>query len=94
MEATLLYKEKQFKETYRTAEQALRLYLSYKYGLKKEVTNSELISYLKSKGVECERFDKCLQLASLVEFAKRMPDDGEFEEMIGIIKDAMKEENK
>lgn len=90
--AISLYEEKQFKEAYGTAAQALRLYLSYKYGLKKEVTNSELINYLKNKGVEYEKFDRCLQLSSLVEFAKRMPDDGEFEEMIEIIKDTMKDE--
>lgn len=91
--AMSLYEEKQFKEAYGTAAQALRLYLSYKYGLKKEVTNSELINYLKSKGVEYKKFDRCLQLSSLVEFAKHIPDDGEFEEMIETIKDAMKEEN-
>lgn len=92
--AISLYEEKQFKEAYGTAAQALRLYLSYKYGLKKEVTNSELINYLKNKGVEYEKFDRCLQLSSLVEFAKHMPDDGEFEEMIKTIKDTMKDENK
>jgi hypothetical protein len=36
--AVSLYEEKQFKDAYGTAAQALRLYLSYKYGLKKEVT--------------------------------------------------------
>ncbi|AKB53612.1 hypothetical protein A9239_08160 [Methanosarcina sp. A14] len=92
--AISLYEEKQFKEAYGTAAQALRLYLSYKYGLKKEVTNAELINYLKNKGVEYEKFDRCLQLSSLVEFAKHMPDDGEFEEMIETIKDTMKDENK
>ncbi|AKB58282.1 hypothetical protein [Methanosarcina barkeri] len=92
--AISLYEEKQFKEAYGTAAQALRLYLSYKYGLKKEVTNSELINYLKNKRVEYEKFDRCLQLSSLVEFAKHMPDDGEFEEMIKTIKDTMKDENK
>jgi hypothetical protein len=92
--AISLYEDKQFKEAYGTAAQALRLYLSYKYGLKKEVTNSELINYLKNKGIEYEKFDKCLQLSSLVEFAKHMPDDGEFEEMIEIIKSTIKNENK
>ena len=91
--AISLYEEKQFKDAYGTAAQALRLYLSCKYGLKKEVTNSELINYLKSKGVEYGKFDRCLQLSSLVEFAKHMPDDGEFEEMIKIIKNTMKDEN-
>ena len=47
--AISLYEEKQFKDAYGTAAQALRLYLSCKYGLKKEVTNSELINYLKKK---------------------------------------------
>ncbi len=87
--AISLYEVKQFKDAYGTAAQALRLYLSYKYGLKKEITNSELINYLKSKGVEYEKFDRCLQLSSLVEFAKHNPDDAEFEEMIKTIKNAM-----
>lgn len=89
--AISLYEEKQFKDAYGTAAQALRLYLSYKYGLKREVTNSELINYLKSEGVEYAKFEKCLQLTSLVEFAKHTPDDGEFEEIIKTIKDAMKD---
>lgn len=90
--AISLYEEKQFKDAYGTAAQALRLYLSCKYGLKKEVTNSELINYLKSKGIECGKFDSCLQLSSLVEFAKHMADDGEFEEMIKAIKNTLKDE--
>lgn len=90
--AISLYEEKQFKDAYGTAAQALRLYLSYKYGLKKEVTNSELITYLKSKSIEYGKFDRCLQLCSLVEFAKHMPDDAEFEEMIKTIKNTMKDE--
>ena len=91
--AISLYEEKQFKDAYGAAAQAMRLYLSYKYGLKKEVTNSELINYLRSKGVEYGKFDRCLQLSSLVEFAKHMPDDSEFEEMIKIIKNTIKDEN-
>jgi hypothetical protein len=89
--AVSLYEEKQFKDAYGTAAQALRLYLSHKYGLKKEVTNSELISYLKNKGIESGKFDRYLQLSSLVEFAKHNPDDAEFEEMIKNIKDTIKE---
>ncbi len=91
--AISLYEEKHFKDAYGTAAQALRLYLSYKYGLNKEVTNSELINYLKSKGVECGKFDRCLQLSSLIEFAKHVPEDGEFEELIKIIKNTLKDEN-
>jgi len=90
--AISLYEEKQFKDAYGTAAQALRLYLSCKYGLKKEVTNSELINYLKSKGVEYGKFDRCLQLSSLVEFAKHNPVDSEFEELIKTIKNTLKEE--
>lgn len=89
--AISLYEEKQFKDAYGTAAQALRLYLSYKYGLKREVTNSELINYLKNEGVEYVKFDRCLQLTSLVEFAKHMPDDDDFEEIIKTIKNAMKD---
>lgn len=91
--AISLYEEKQFKDAYGTAAQALRLHLSYKSGLKKEATNFELINYLKSKGVEYEKFDRCLQLSSLVEFAKHVPDDDEFEEMIKTIKNIIKDEN-
>lgn len=91
--AVSLYEEKQFKDAYGTAGQALRLYLSYNYGLNKEVTNSELINYLKNKGVEYGKFEKCLQLSSLVEFAKHMPEDGEFGEMIETIRNTIETEN-
>jgi hypothetical protein len=89
--AVSFYEEKQFKDAYGTAAQALRLYLSYKYDLKKEVTNSELINYLKNKGIEYDKFDRYLQLASLVEFAKHTPDDSDFEETVKIIKNTIKD---
>lgn len=79
------------KDAYGTAAQALRLYLSYKNGLRKETTNSELISYLKSKGIKYEEFDQCLKLCNLVEFAKYMPEDSEFERIINTIKNTITE---
>ncbi|WMW25173.1 hypothetical protein RE474_00195 [Methanolobus sediminis] len=87
--AVLLYEEEQIEDAYGTAAQALRLYLSHFYGLKKEVTNAELISHLKVKGKDWKEIETCLELCSLIEFAKHVPEDGEFEKVISTVKKAV-----
>jgi hypothetical protein len=84
-----LYEDGQIEDAYGTAAQALRLYLSHFYGLRKEVTNAELIRHLKVKGKEWKEIEDCLELCTLVEFAKHLPEEDEFEKLIRTVKKAV-----
>ncbi|NIA04299.1 MAG: hypothetical protein GWP09_03025, partial [Nitrospiraceae bacterium] len=65
-----LFKQKEYKEAYALAAQGLRLYLRYKNNLKKELTNDEIIEYLKKHKLNYKDAKRCFDLCSLVEFAK------------------------
>ena len=78
LEAEELYRQKKYKDAYGKAGQALRLYLSYEYGLRKELTNEEIIRFLKTKKQPYSEIKRCFDLCSLVEFAKYTADEKEF----------------
>ncbi len=48
-ESKILFKEGKFKDSYSKVNQSVRLYLSYKNDLKKELTNDEIIAFFKNK---------------------------------------------
>lgn len=75
------------KDAYGTAGQALRIYLSYEHGLKREITNDEIITYLRKNKKEPQKIKECFDLCSLVEFAKYETNKKDFEK---IIKEAKK----
>jgi len=79
-----LFEKEKYKDAYEKAGQALRLYLSYKYGLKREVTNDEIIRYLKDKNKEVKLIKRCFDLCSLVEFAKYKVNKKDFEKIMGL----------
>lgn len=74
------------KDAYGTAGQALRLYLNYKYGLKKETTNDEIINHLKKNKHDYKEIEYCLNECALVEFAKYEPNQKSFNKIIKTIK--------
>jgi hypothetical protein len=83
-EAEKLFYKKLYKDAYGVAGQALRLYLSFKYGIKKEITNDYIIKYLKQNDKKFNDIKKCFDLCSLVEFAKYKIDKNDFDEIIKI----------
>jgi hypothetical protein len=83
-EAERLFKKKKYKDAYGKAGQALRLYLSYENGLKKEMTNDDVIKYLKHKNKSYKDIKKCFDLCSLVEFAKYKENKKDFDEILKI----------
>ncbi|RMF54435.1 hypothetical protein D6745_05255 [Candidatus Woesearchaeota archaeon] len=81
-EAKKLFEKKQYKDAYGRAAQALRLYLSYENGLKKELTNDDMISYLKKHNKSYKDVKECFDLCSLVEFAKYQANKKDFDMII------------
>ncbi|MFA6501816.1 MAG: hypothetical protein WCT85_03405, partial [Parachlamydiales bacterium] len=85
-ESKRLFKEERFKDAYGKSSEAIRVYLSHRYGLKKEITNTELIRELKSQKIQYDKIQSCLNLCSMVEFAKYKANKEDFDEIIGLAK--------
>ena len=84
-EAELLLREAEkrasrqlYREAYGTAGQALRLFLSYRFGTGAEMTNTEVIDLVTGSGRDIAGIRHLLDRCSLVEFAKAGPEPGEF----------------
>ncbi len=83
--AKKLFSEKKEKDAYEKTSQAIRLYFSYFYGIKKDLTNSELLKYLmKNEKDKYSDVKKCLDLCALVEFAKYQPNIKDFNKIISL----------
>jgi hypothetical protein len=81
-ESKKLFQSQKEKDAYGMAACAIRFYYSYKFGLKKEITNSEMITVLKKKKVKFESTQDCLNLCGLVEFAKYKANKKDFDEIV------------
>jgi hypothetical protein len=82
IESQKKYHEEEFKEAYSLASRAVRLFLSYENGLKKELTNDEMIQFYKKNKKETKKLKEFLDLCCLVEFAKYKANDEDFCEII------------
>jgi len=82
-----LFDEGKYKDAYEKAGQSLRIYLSYRHGLKKETTNDGIIMYLKNKKKDIGDVKDCFDLCSLVEFAKYNANKKDFEKIVGIVEE-------
>ena len=86
IEAERLYKHGEYKQAYSKAGQSLRLYLSYEYGLKKEVTNQDILRFLKDKQFPYTEVKECFDVCTLVEFAKYAGSDHDFKQVYSTVK--------
>ena len=84
------FQNEQFKEAYGKIGQAIRKYLSHKLGLKKEITNEELLKHLPDTSYPRNEIKKCLDQSALVEFAKNSPDENEFKKIITLTENLIK----
>jgi len=81
------FNKKQYKDAYGKVSQAIRLFLSYELKLNKEITNEDLMSHLDNTIFPISEIKNCLQLSSLVEFAKRDENEDDFNKMISIARE-------
>ena len=77
-----LFEQKKYKDAYGTAGQALRLFLSYENKLNKEITNDEILNYLRNHKQMYKEAKECFDLCSLVEFAKYEANKEDFDKII------------
>jgi len=84
--------EQCYREAYGTVGQALRLFLSYRFGTGTEMTNTEIITLVAGSGREIAGVEDLLERCSLIEFAKAEPEPGEFEKFTGTIRNIIRVE--
>lgn len=89
-EAVECFENGDYKEAYGKAGQALRLFISYENKLNKELTNDEVIDYLKEHGMIYEQVEECFELCSLVEFAKYKASREDFDMIISAAKEVIR----
>ncbi|MFP4497180.1 MAG: hypothetical protein ACLFQV_03120 [Vulcanimicrobiota bacterium] len=77
-----LFEAGQAREAYATANRAIRLYLSHRHNLNREITNDELISYLKKNRLPYQELKECFDLCTMVEFAKYDTNEEDFEKVM------------
>jgi hypothetical protein len=85
------FENEDYKEAYGKAGQALRLFISYENKLNKEVTNDEIIDYLKEHGMKYEHIEECFEMCSLVEFAKYKASREDFDIIISTAKEIIEQ---
>lgn len=92
-EAEALFGKGEEKEAYALVSLAVRFYYSNRLGMRTELTRDQLVSVLRQdkrmKGSVCLVGD-CLDLCSLVEFAKYIPNAEDFGRIIGLANDLVK----
>jgi len=86
-EAEAAYHRHEYRDAYGLAGRAARVFLSDDHGDRRELTNAELVSVLAASGrAGSDTIATLLERTSDVEFAKGMPDEGEFTGMVTTIR--------
>ncbi len=88
-QSKVLFSRNEYKEAYSLAAQALRVFLSYHYGLSVEVTSDEIIAFLRTKKLPYGEIRECFDLCCMVEFAKYEANAGDFSTIITIVQNQL-----
>lgn len=82
------------KDAYGKINQALRLFLSHELNLKKETTNEHILEHILQENYPVSDIEECFRIASLVEFAKYVPNSDDFSRVVSIIENLVYEKSK
>lgn len=89
-EAEELFRNGHEKDAYEKVSRAVRFYFSHKMELKKDVMGFELVRLLKEKKHDPSKVKKCLDMCSMVEFARYKATKEDFLEIIGLGRELIK----
>ncbi len=87
-EAERLFSNSREKDAYEKVSQALRFYFAQKFGTKKELLNTELVTLLSGKGDAntASKVKECLDICGMVEFAKYKANSDDFGKIVTMAK--------
>ncbi|MEA2004595.1 MAG: hypothetical protein U9O53_06630 [archaeon] len=83
-DARNLFERGEEKEAYKKVSQAVRSYVSYKFGANIEITAVEAVHLLKRMDQDFRMVKECLNRCGYVEFAKLQPGRADFERVVEI----------
>lgn len=83
----------EYKEAFGIAGKAIRLFLSYDAGFKRETTSEELIRLIQKHNYPIETIRECLKIIDLVEFAKSNTTEDDFKKIISIFNKLSNKQN-
>jgi len=83
----------EYKEAFGIAGKAIRLFLSYDAGFKRETTSEELIRLIQKHNYPIETIRECLKIIDLVEFAKSNTTEDDFKKIISLFNKLSNKQN-
>ncbi|HET9807427.1 MAG TPA: hypothetical protein VFP49_10990 [Nitrososphaeraceae archaeon] len=92
-QAQQYYDKGEYKEAFGTAGKAIRLFLSYDAGLKRELTSEELIRLIQKHNYPIDAIRECLKITDLVEFAKSNATEDDFKKIISLFNKLSNKQN-
>jgi hypothetical protein len=73
-----------YKEAFATAGKSIRLFLSHHAGIKKEVSNEELVRLLQHDNYPVDEIRECLKIAEYVEFANSKATEDDLQKIVSL----------
>jgi hypothetical protein len=92
-EAKKNFDEEQYKDAHSKIIQAIRLVLSYELHLNKEITNEDILLHLDATVYPVTDIENCFKQSSLVEFARHESNKNEFDKMINLAEELIKDKS-
>ncbi len=83
-QAKKLYAAGKAKDAYGKVGEAVRFFMSYDMDIRKQLTNNQVLREMRKKKRSTTKMRECLNLCSLVEFAKYNPNDKDFGRIVSI----------
>jgi len=87
------YDKGEYKEAFGTAGKAIKLFLSYDAGLKREITSEELIRLIQKHNYPIADIRESLKITDLVEFAKSNATEDDFKNIISLFNKLLNKQN-
>lgn len=78
------FDDKLYKDAYGNAAASVRMFISYKHELNKEITNNDLIKFLRKNKLDHKDIKECFDISSLVEFARYKVNKHDFDKIAAI----------
>ena len=92
-QAQQYYDKGEYKEAFGTAGKAIKLFLSYDAGLKREITSEELIRLIRKHNYPISDIRESLKITDLVEFAKSKATEDDFKNIISLFNKLINKRN-
>ncbi len=92
-QAQQYYDEGKYKDAFGTAGKAIRLFLRYDSGIKRETTSEELLRLIQKNNYPIDDIRECLKITDMIEFAKSKTSEDDFKKIITLFNNLSNQQN-